>query len=475
MLGQLGGCVVAAFVMGFGVPQPVMGSGADQTSAEKPQPVRDDSPPSVEPGSAAACESSIAAESDDPGPLLTEILSVPGARQHIQSAPSVPPKSGSLRVRAIIGAEVVTLADSRRVQQIGIAREAGRTFTRDFPVSLDCGPNHRLKVQPGADGGLLVSAVGPAGSVDLAWVGTPWAVDAHGTELKTYYEIVGGTTIRQHVDATKAIAPVVYDPTYHTVYCTTYGYHADLRAEAYLDMYSPDVGFCPTHAFFWGRNNYMPIFAFETNVANEYGSVLVRQSGECSYISDTGPYWDFQVPCKAHDYCYDLRKAGFSGTVTDYDCDVLLFYLAEAHCNDRFFLEDCRKFRDALYFAVTREAVVTEPDPVAVQVWGPISGLCIDVYQASTTAGTPVVQHHCHGGFNQRFRMWPAPSNPGYFQAKSAHAVGMCLESNINTANIEQRDCNGSLAQQLWQVRPFSNWDEYSLRSKHHSLLGPVR
>lgn len=46
-----------------------------------------------------------------------------------------------------------------------------------------------------------------------------------------------------------------------------------------------------------------------------------RVTFDPTYSPDTGPFFDFQVPCKAHDYCYDLRKAGFSGTVTDDACD----------------------------------------------------------------------------------------------------------------------------------------------------------
>lgn len=55
------------------------------------------------------------------------------------------------------------------------------------------------------------------------------------------------------------------------------------------------------------RERLLPRVGFETNVANNYGEVLVRQDGGCSHSPDTGPYWDFQIPCKAHDFCYDAR------------------------------------------------------------------------------------------------------------------------------------------------------------------------
>ncbi len=82
---------------------------------------------------------------------------------------------------------------------------------------------------------------------------------------------------------------------------------------------------------FRARHSYFPTWGYEANVFNDYGRVLVRSTGECSgpldnWINwldfpDRGYAWDFRVPCKAHDYCYDLRRASFGNTVSDEGCE----------------------------------------------------------------------------------------------------------------------------------------------------------
>ena len=81
----------------------------------------------------------------------------------------------------------------------------------------------------------------------------------------------------------------------------------------------------------------------------------------------TGWAWDITLPCNAHDYCYDLREAGFSGTVSDAACDNAFYSLMETDFNNRVFGGDCRIIRNA-YTTVESPGVVTDPDPAAVQV-----------------------------------------------------------------------------------------------------------
>jgi hypothetical protein len=116
---------------------------------------------------------------------------------------------------------------------------------------------------------------------------------------------------------------------------TCLGYYTDFPAYAYLDSYANDQGYCPPTGMMAAANGYQPQWGLQPSVQNDYGKVAVRANGDCTVIPDTGPNFDFQVPCKAHDYCYDLRKASFSGTVTDSDCDSLLYAFAMADCNDR--------------------------------------------------------------------------------------------------------------------------------------------
>jgi hypothetical protein len=71
------------------------------------------------------------------------------------------------------------------------------------------------------------------------------------------------------------------------------------------------------------------------------GVTLVgERAGECSWFPDSGPFWDFQVPCKGHDYCWDLLRAqrrwpGRYQRVTKARCDALLLQAALAHCASR--------------------------------------------------------------------------------------------------------------------------------------------
>ena len=77
-------------------------------------------------------------------------------------------------------------------------------FTFDIPV------DHHLRY--GTDGKLdLVNNQGDT----VATVDAPWAVDATGQHLPTYYELIpASNTIRQHVDTKGATYPIAVDPSW---------------------------------------------------------------------------------------------------------------------------------------------------------------------------------------------------------------------------------------------------------------------
>ena len=115
---------------------------------------------------------------------------------------------------------------------------------------------------------------------------------------------------------------------YTALKCTTYS--ADASAQEYLDIYGDkklDQATCPPQGLFLASPGVAdwPKWGFQKSVADDYGKIVVEELGECSGPSDsanidypdTGTVHDFQVPCKAHDYCFDLRRAGFTETVTD--------------------------------------------------------------------------------------------------------------------------------------------------------------
>lgn len=73
-----------------------------------------------------------------------------------------------------------------------------------FPGLLQPGQRY----EPGRDGSLLILR----GNDLLATVDPPWAVDAHGRELKAHY-LIRGTAIVQSIDTTDATYPVIADPS----------------------------------------------------------------------------------------------------------------------------------------------------------------------------------------------------------------------------------------------------------------------
>lgn len=293
----------------------------------------------------------------------------------------------------------------------------------------------------------------------FAGVGKPWAVDARGVELITWYE-ARGSVLRQVVDARSAVAPVIFDPTYSSMSCV--GHYSDLSTYWYLNLFTPDTAYCPVSGMLQAARGYVPYFAHEANVANDVGLVAVRSDGGCSFSPDTGPFWDFQLPCKAHDYCYDLRAASFSNTVSDADCDAAFFFLMEAHCKNRVFASDCRTIRDAYYTAVSLPNVVTNPSPGIVSITNRQTGQCIDVEGPSTSDGAPIQQWGCVGTSNQRFRIWPG-TTPGFFEVRAVHS-GKCIAALWNVA---QQTC-GAVIDSIreFRIQGALNGNQYSVRLK---------
>lgn len=256
--------------------------------------------------------------------------------------------------------------------------------------------------------------------------------------------------------------------TYSPMSCSN-GYYAELNGPTYLDMYpasSGDYGLCAPPGIFSSRNGYTPSWGYETNVANDYGSIPVYPSGGCSSSPDTGWAWDFQLPCKAHDYCYDLRKAGFSGTVTDSDCDSAFYWLMEAHCNDRVFSGDCRLVRDSFYSAVSLPWVVTNPDPAPVAIRPLHSGKCADIPGSSISILVPITQFTCYYTANQKFFFMPASGNPGYFEIRPSHYTLNCAA--LNGDNLVQWGCGG-LSTALFRIQGSYLQNNFTIRSKYNN------
>lgn len=350
--------------------------------------------------------------------------------------------------------------DSDSVQVLGQIDNPGALRTFEFDHHALCEPTSRVEVRL-VGTGAEIEIVGLEDLSTTFSVGEPWAIDATGAEVPTWYG-VEGTALRQFVDTTDAVAPVVFDPTYSTISCAAH--YSNLNAAQYLNMYGPtdDFASCPVMGMFRAANPYRPAWGFETNVANDYGKIMLRQDGDCSPpAEDTGFAWDFQVPCRAHDYCYDLRKAAFSGTVSDGGCDRAFYDLMEAHCNNRVLSGDCRLVRDIYYLAVIAPGVVTDPNPGIVEIPNRETAKCADVEGPSPNDGTPIQQWSCVGVSNQRFRIHPAPNAPGLFHIKPTSITGKCVRA---TSTVFQWTCSDTLLSERFRIQGALNEDMYSLR-----------
>src|SRR5574342_1425343 len=65
---------------------------------------------------------------------------------------------------------------------------------------------------------------------------------------------------------------------------------------------------CPP-AGFEGRLGYRPVLR-ETPFGWRFTRPSSADGGCSGPLEDVGPFWDFTVPCQAHDYAYDLVRFG---------------------------------------------------------------------------------------------------------------------------------------------------------------------
>lgn len=348
------------------------------------------------------------------------------------------------------------------LQLVGTLWEGVKTSVV-FEHTALCGPTD-IAVKVNSDGTAYIIRPTSNGVPEMIGVAAPWAIDANGEGVPTWYESRGSALI-QVIDAGDRLGPITFDPTYSTINCEAYASNDDARA--YLNIAPGDQRICAPTGMFFATNGYTPVFGFETNVDNDYGRVALRQDGGCSYSPDTGWAWDFQVPCKAHDYCYDLRKAGFSGTVSDSACDSAFYDIMEAHCNNRVFSGDCRIARDIAYVAVSAPPVVTNANPGVVFAVNMQSGKCMDIEGPSTGTGASIQQWTCADVSQQKWRIWPQPGYPGLFKIVSEHS-DKCVAASPIYNIVVQQSCTTESFKRI-RIRGALNGNQYSLRDGQSS------
>ncbi len=298
---------------------------------------------------------------------------------------------------------------------------------------------------------------------------------------------------------------------YQTLTCSSYSTDADARDYLDMDRDKYDRAVCPPPGLFLaspGTGDW-PSWGFQKSVADDYGKIVVEESGECSGpkddwnidFPDTGLHWDFQVPCKAHDHCFDLIRAGLSGTISSNDCHSLMSDLMEADCNNRNFAMSriCRAAKLKVHAAV-KSFSGASPDPGAVRLVNIGTGLCADVDRSVLPSGhssdgladgTVVLQWPCRtfNADNQQFRLHPSNEWPGYFQIQPEHSAGSYMCVTVAGSSLVQKPCAGKLkepppprplrtrptppppdevpiSQQLFRFSAVSDDDEYTISSK---------
>ncbi len=303
---------------------------------------------------------------------------------------------------------VVALRNQDELQVVGSTDRTDGVVVLNVEHRLRCPGAIAVTLTQSADGVALEIRDESGGKRSVAWISKPWAVDAGGRDVPTWFE-VDGTTLRQFIDTWGAQAPIAFDPTYSYLNCGDF--QATRDAETYLNMQNDGDRVCPIMGMFFASRGYRPKFGYETNVYREYGLVAVNEFGQCTWSPDTSTYFDFQVPCRAHDYCYDLRRAGFSATVSDEGCDIAFGKLMDAHCTHRgpLLILGCAE-ASAIYQAVvsTPEFVVADPEPFYARIQNSATFYCLNVEGAAGVSAV-LIQYGCIDTPNGRFRIEPPP------------------------------------------------------------------
>ena len=185
------------------------------------------------------------------------------------------------------------------------------------------------------------------------------------------------------------------------------------------------------------------------------------------------------MPCKAHDYCYDLTRVGLHRTVGTGNCDRTFRELLSAHCDNRADVWTLQCHSVAMRPKIGTQLAGVSPEPGRVRVRNVSTGKCLalSVPWSSTSAPpgavpgrVPVVQKSCAAGdFDQQFYVVQAGAagSGNYIMKPVSSSVGdaglgagnVCLATSSGTPDydgsfrmfLEQAtDCSTSRACSYW-------------------------
>lgn len=219
------------------------------------------------------------------------------------------------------------------VRIIGVLESEIAPTSFDFELELP----DETELTEGANGEYFVQrSLAGGGDVPVGIIDAPFAYDAYGRDVAVV-QTATETSVHVEISPTEdAKYPIIVDPSYYKIWC----YAANRAGNTF--EYAENIGHCPYGYSFYVANGYFPVAA---KIQGENGGWRqVYQSGDCSgppptnNTPDTGPWWDFQVPCKMHDFCWDLARVSppFEYWAVDpYECDDLFFGAMEENCSSR--------------------------------------------------------------------------------------------------------------------------------------------
>ncbi len=201
----------------------------------------------------------------------------------------------------------VAAIDGNGIRFIIVIEGPNAPTTYTYPLSLP--ESIRLKIKKGAGNALLVKIDEDGNELPVGYIDIPWAIDAEGKDIPVS-QIITKTKITLTINHRNAVYPVYADPTYYNINCSiAYG-----KNISPVSRYIYENGICPFLSFYDSKG-YWPV---GTTYMGPHRTV--EQHGECSKYPDTFWAHDHQVPCKAHDYCYDLAREQYT-YATKKSCD----------------------------------------------------------------------------------------------------------------------------------------------------------
>lgn len=372
----------------------------------------------------------------------------------------------------VAGPDVAALSNPAGLQFVGRAALFGRRIVSTFNHVARCG-GFKVELRRVDDAVAVDLSDSKTGArTPFGWIAAPWAMDSTGASLPTHYEI-NGSRLSQIVDTAGAVGAVFFDPSYSYLTCSTYS--SKRTAPEYIDIDPSDNPPCAIPAMLWASRHYYAVFGYDSGVARQYGKVVVRQDGECSTpgvaVDSASNVYDFSIPCRAHDFCYDLIRAGFGGTVKQAHCDNNLRKLMDAHCAAKGLLAAtlCQYASDTYYYAVSVFGQQPAQQLGRLTLKNVNSLKCMDVKDGQPD--NPVQQFGCQASnANQEWQIVPIAAAEGFYSIYNQNTfscLGEYYVTNMNTGqygeNYLASGCNfGNNA--AFYIAPVNSINRYTFR-----------